>query len=295
MANSSFLLADFEATFQICLLRFWKAMNEKRDGERMGVDMLLLDSKYVMCFVTILCYAYIQMSPRLNFCSPKDMILMSDVLTLAHDPYLYHSEIDGDFTTTCLIDGVTEHIFTYPNVQITLRMIAAGIHRLGIRHGDTVMLLLPNSPEFAPSFLTVAHPGAISTTVNPFYTDVLIVCVDEDVPFADGCVSFTELTQADETDLPKPEISPEDTVSIPYSSGSTGFPKDVIIHDENDLKIGVLRRSRQLLPAFAEIAYLPRLHQDHKRERESFFSQCYPDLVDDDVELQDDSMTEVIV
>ncbi|KAG2271181.1 hypothetical protein Bca52824_065736 [Brassica carinata] len=45
MANSSFLLADFEATFQICLLRFWKAMNEKRDGERMGVDMLLLDSK----------------------------------------------------------------------------------------------------------------------------------------------------------------------------------------------------------------------------------------------------------
>lgn len=65
--------------------------------------------------------------------------------------------------------------------------------------------------------------------------------------------------------------------------------------DEHDLKIGVLRRSRQLLPAFAEIAYLPRLHQDHKRERESFFSQCYPDLVGDDVELQDDSMTEVIV
>ncbi|WZZ59751.1 hypothetical protein YC2023_059858 [Brassica napus] len=65
--------------------------------------------------------------------------------------------------------------------------------------------------------------------------------------------------------------------------------------DEHDLKIGVLRRSRQLLPAFAEIAYLPRLHQDHKRERESFFSQRYPDLVGDDVELQDDSMTEVIV
>ncbi|WZZ88950.1 hypothetical protein YC2023_117529 [Brassica napus] len=63
--------------------------------------------------------------------------------------------------------------------------------------------------------------------------------------------------------------------------------------DEHDLKIGVLRRSRQLLPAFAEIAYLPRLHQDHKRERESFFSQCYPDLVGDDVELQDDSMTEI--
>lgn len=83
----------------------------------------------------------------------------------------FSGEIDDDFTTTCLIDGVTGHIFTYPNVQITLWMIAAGIHRRGIRHGDTVMLLLPNSPEFALSFLTVAHPGAISTTVNPFYTE----------------------------------------------------------------------------------------------------------------------------
>ena len=37
-----------------------------------------------------------------------------------------------------------------------------------------------------------------------------------------------------------------------------------------------------------------RLHQDHKRERESFCSRPYPDLVGDDVKLQDDSMTEVI-
>ncbi|WZZ08775.1 hypothetical protein YC2023_094696 [Brassica napus] len=32
--------------------------------------------------------------------------------------------------------------------------------------------------------------------------------------------------------------------------------------DEHDLKMGVLRRSRQLLPAFAEVVYLLRLHQD---------------------------------
>ena len=64
--------------------------------------------------------------------------------------------------------------------------------------------------------------------------------------------------------------------------------------DEYDLKMGVLRRSRQLLPTFAKVVYLPRLHQDHKRERESFCSRPYPDLVGDDVKLQDDSMTEVI-
>ncbi|ESQ47751.1 hypothetical protein EUTSA_v10020406mg [Eutrema salsugineum] len=172
---------------------------------------------------------------------------------------------DGDSTTTCLIDGVTGRIFTYADVQINLRRIAAGIHRLGIRHGDTVMLLLPNSPEFALSFLAVAYLGAVSTTANPYYTQseiskqakasaakmiitkrcyvdkltnlkndgVLIVCVNDDddhgVSLADGCVSFKELTQADETELPKPEISPEDTVAMPYSSGTTGLPKGVMI------------------------------------------------------------------
>ena len=171
---------------------------------------------------------------------------------------------DGDSTATCLIDGATGRIFTYGDVLISLRRIAAGIHRLGIRQRDTVMLLLPNSPEFALSFLAVAYLGAVSTTANPFYTEseiekqakasatkmiitkscyvdkltnmkndgVLIVCVEDEndaVPVADGCVSFKELAQADETELPKPQISPEDTVAMPYSSGTTGLPKGVMI------------------------------------------------------------------
>ncbi|XP_056841617.1 4-coumarate--CoA ligase 4-like [Raphanus sativus] len=167
---------------------------------------------------------------------------------------------DGGSTTTCLIDGVTGRIFTYADVQITLRRISAGLHRHGIRHGDTVMLLLPNSPEFALSCLALAYLGAISTPANPLFTppeiakqakasatkmiitkpcyvdkltnleNVLIVCVDEyDIPLPEGCLSFTELTQADENELPKPEISPEDTVLMPFSSGTTGHPKGVMI------------------------------------------------------------------
>ncbi|KAH0891728.1 hypothetical protein HID58_054157 [Brassica napus] len=99
---------------------------------------------------------------------------------------------DGDFTATCLIDSATGRIFTYANVQINSQRVAAGIHRLGIRQ----------------------------------------LCVDDEngtVSLADGCVSFTELTQADETELSKPEISPDDTVAIPYSSGTTGLPKGVMI------------------------------------------------------------------
>ncbi|CAH2053141.1 unnamed protein product [Thlaspi arvense] len=176
----------------------------------------------------------------------------------------FSSDGDGDSTTTCLIDSATGRICTYADVQIYSRRIAAGFHRLGIRHSDTVMLLLPNSPEFALSFLAVTYLGAISTTANPFYTQaeiskqakdsaakmiitkrcnvhkltnlqndgILIVCVEDrynDVSLVDGCVNFKELIRADETELPKPEILPEDTVSIPYSSGTTGPPKGVML------------------------------------------------------------------
>ncbi|CAA7030054.1 unnamed protein product [Microthlaspi erraticum] len=199
----------------------------------------------------------------------QDIIFRSklpDISISNHLPltdYIFQKfSIDGDSTTTtCLIDSATGRALTYADVQIISRRIAAGIHRLGIRHGDTVMILLRNSPEFVLSFLAVTYLGAVSTTANPFYTQseiakqanasaakmiitkpcyvdkltqlkndgILIVCVDDEDDVVDGCVSFTELTITDETELPKPEISPEDTVSLPYSSGTTGIPKGVII------------------------------------------------------------------
>ncbi|KAF3499283.1 hypothetical protein F2Q69_00043250 [Brassica cretica] len=73
-------------------------------------------------------------------------------------------------------------------------------------------------------------------------------------------------------------VCAEQVVGVYDSSGyhNVAVKRNVLYEDdEHDLKIDVLRRSRQLLPAFAEIA-------------------CYPDLVGDDVELQDDSMTEVM-
>ncbi|CAH8283523.1 unnamed protein product [Eruca vesicaria subsp. sativa] len=42
--------------------------------------------------------------------------------------------------------------------------------RRRIYQRDTIMLLLPNSPEFALCFLAVAYLGAVSTTADPFYT-----------------------------------------------------------------------------------------------------------------------------
>ncbi|KAL8497332.1 hypothetical protein ACS0TY_020863 [Phlomoides rotata] len=159
----------------------------------------------------------------------------------------------------CLINGATEEVYTYDAVELISRKVAAGLSDLGLRRGDTIMILLPNSPEFVFAFLGASHIGAISTMANPFFTPaevikqakasnakliitqschvgkvkdyaaengVKVVTVDSPLP---DCLEFSQLTSADERDMPAVEIDPEDVVALPYSSGTTGLPKGVML------------------------------------------------------------------
>jgi len=160
----------------------------------------------------------------------------------------------------CIIDGMTGVSYTYAEVETLSRRAAAGLRRMGVGKGDVVMNLLRNCPEFAFSFLGAARLGAATTTANPFYTPheihrqaeaagaKLIVteacAVEKVLEFAkekglqvvtvdgkrDGCVEFSEVIGGDE--LPEAEeagIHPDDVVALPYSSGTTGLPKGVML------------------------------------------------------------------
>jgi len=174
---------------------------------------------------------------------------------------LRHADRLGD--KAALIDGPTGRTLTYAELATGVRRATAGLARLGFRKGDVFAIYSPNLPEYAIIFLAVAAAGGINTTVNPLYTaDELAKQLSDcrarfmiTVPaFLDkaqeaarksgveavfvfgsteGARPFAELLQAGDHP-PAVSIDPgRDLVVLPYSSGTTGLPKGVMLTHRN--------------------------------------------------------------
>jgi acyl-CoA synthetase (AMP-forming)/AMP-acid ligase II len=162
-----------------------------------------------------------------------------------------------------LIDATTGSAITYGELREHVRRAAAGLSALGLRKGDVVGLWSPNSPKFAVAFHAVARLGATVTPANPLNTPhelahqltdanakMLITTaalVDKARAAIHECGRAIELITSDEApgvrslgsiardaDPPHVEIDPDtDVVVLPYSSGTTGLPKGVMLTHRN--------------------------------------------------------------
>ncbi|WP_122817435.1 long-chain-fatty-acid--CoA ligase [Nocardioides pantholopis] len=61
-------------------------------------------------------------------------------------------------------------VSTYAEVDERVRRVAAGLHRLGVRAGDNVALMMPNCPQNVIAFFAVLRLGATVVEHNPLYT-----------------------------------------------------------------------------------------------------------------------------
>jgi len=168
-----------------------------------------------------------------------------------------------------LIDGRTGRTLTYEQLVNAVDRTAAGLAARGFRKGDVFAIHCLNSPEYAVAFLAVAKLGGVSTMVSPLFnqaelavqlkdsgavylftnsqfaetalaaaraTNVREVFVLGETDGADGvkgAISFSSILDY-EGEAPSVEIDPrEDIVALPFSSGTTGWPKGVMLTHYN--------------------------------------------------------------
>ncbi|HEV2811904.1 MAG TPA: 4-coumarate--CoA ligase family protein [Solirubrobacteraceae bacterium] len=160
-----------------------------------------------------------------------------------------------------LIDGPSGRTLTYAQLEGAIKSFAGGLTARGFEKGDTLAILLPNVPEYAVAWHGTAWAGGTVTTVNPVYNaeeighqlkdaraKFLVVFaqaldnakkaaegtgVEEIFVLgeAEGATPFAELLG--EPLAEQVEVDPEDTVALPYSSGTTGLPKGVMLSHRN--------------------------------------------------------------
>uniref|UniRef100_F6HNB1 4-coumarate--CoA ligase-like 5 n=1 Tax=Vitis vinifera TaxID=29760 RepID=F6HNB1_VITVI len=135
-----------------------------------------------------------------------------------------------------LIDSATGRRVTYAELRRSIRMLATGLyHGLGIRKGDVVFLLAPNSLLYPTICLAVLSIGAVLTTANPLNTQSEISKQVDDSGAKVAISAPEELHKLLQTGVPTllthrtSQMSQSDTAAILYSSGTTGTSKGVIL------------------------------------------------------------------
>jgi long-subunit acyl-CoA synthetase (AMP-forming) len=149
---------------------------------------------------------------------------------------------------------------TWRQYAADVRRVAAGLHGLGVRRGDTVSLMMANRIEFYPLEVGAQHVGATSFSVyntlapeqlsyvfdnagtkvvicEQQYVDVIrasgatlehIICIDG---APDGTLSLDDLYAAAKDDFDFDAtwraVQPDDVITLIYTSGTTGNPKGV--------------------------------------------------------------------
>jgi acyl-CoA synthetase (AMP-forming)/AMP-acid ligase II len=168
-----------------------------------------------------------------------------------------------------LIDGTTGRTISYAQLPDLVDRAAAALAGAGLGKGDVCAIFSPNTPEYVIAVLAIARLGAIVTTASPLCTaddvgkqlrdsgaKILITApAVRDAALGaifrlkaettgsqlgavfsfgqmDGATPFDELVARPGVP-PHVSIDPGDVVALPYSSGTTGLPKGVMLTHRN--------------------------------------------------------------
>ncbi|XP_071494141.1 uncharacterized protein [Diadema antillarum] len=197
--------------------------------------------------------------------------------------------------TAAVVDGLSGRSYTYAQVKLFSHRIASALCRQGYRKGDVFGIMSPNIPEFVLMLCGIGRMGGVVSGVNPLYTADELVRQMEAAgaqmiitvpPFAekvleaksrlprvkavyvfgeaDGCQPFEDLLADDGSAFPTLAPSLDDLFALPFSSGTTGVPKGVVMTNKMIIwNITQLESNPEILddaPGENMLALLPYFH-----------------------------------
>ncbi|PWH05067.1 4-coumarate--CoA ligase family protein [Brachybacterium endophyticum] len=178
---------------------------------------------------------------------------------------LFTSLTEEDLERPLTIDGSSGAETSYAELRDQVNAIAGALAARGVGQGDVVALHSPNSPAFVATFHGILRAGGTATTVGAMATGkeiatqledsgarllmtvsplldavreaaALVGLADDKIIVLDGADAFESLTDLIAENRPAPEVSVDpstDLAVLPYSSGTTGRPKGVMLTHRN--------------------------------------------------------------
>ena len=230
----------------------------------------------------------------MSFASPFPEV---DIPTASLYEYLFGGIDEADLDRVALIDTKSGRQTTYRELMARIDTFAGALAGRGIGFGDVVGLLAPNSSAFAVAFHGILRSGATATTINVLFTakDIakqltdsnpkMLVTVTPLLPQAKDAAATVGLADTDLVvldgeglaasshpnaadllgpGLPAPEVNfaPSAHLAVlPYSSGTTGNPKGVMLTHRNLVaNVAQIRPLHGMVADDVVIAIMPFFH-----------------------------------
>ncbi|GAB2694207.1 AMP-binding protein [Kitasatospora kifunensis] len=209
-----------------------------------------------------------------------------------HDVVLAGAARFGD--APALVDGVTGESLSYTQLATAVGRVAAGLAEAGVAKGDVVALHSPNSIAYPIALYAAGRAGAVVTTVSSLATAEelagqlrdsgasWIITVSALLPVSlaatdggkgvreiilldqDGPADYRTLADLRACTAAEPQVAIDpgtDLAVLPYSSGTTGLPKGVMLtHRSIATNLAQLDAVEPGVPGERVIAVLPFFH-----------------------------------
>lgn len=230
----------------------------------------------------------------MSFASPFPEV---DIPSTSVYDYLFGGIAEADLDRVALVDAKSGRETTYRETIARVDAFAGALAGRGIGVGDVVGLLSPNSSGFAVAFHGILRAGATATTINALFTakDIakqlndskakMLVTVspllaqaeqaaavagisDDAIVVLDGPGQATD-GHPNAADLMDPGHAPPEVsfapsshlAALPYSSGTTGNPKGVMLTHRNLVaNVAQIRPLHGMVAEDTVLAVLPFFH-----------------------------------